>query len=365
MHSLISNNTQHNTTSPVENWTSVYSVVRWIQLIMAVLSILGAGSIILYTFFQRLMRKPEIKPLLLLSVADLLLAVSWLSGAFLFSQGCESSATCYNLHTVEQMLYMASFFYTLNYVGALYFGLKEKYHRRINGFPAQCPANTYPHSTATAIVSCVLPVLLTAPVFITGNMEHCYTNLTKPYRCLLMHTEALYLHPALEGEHVATACRFTRDYSISIFLATFLFTLLGIVVLMVKAQSLYKRFVTSHGVFGDQHWATLRVLRRRMILYPSAFFCCWGPATFLATMMLIKPQAVEGGVGVVLYILQAFTSASQGLLNCLVYGWTQQHFRSLGTATRRDADTQTPLLRSQKRRDYSALSCSVERFQGV
>ena len=43
------------------------------------------------------------KPLLLLSVADLLLAVSWLLGAFLFSHGCESSATCYNLHTVEQV----------------------------------------------------------------------------------------------------------------------------------------------------------------------------------------------------------------------------------------------------------------------
>ncbi|KAL0192107.1 hypothetical protein M9458_010403, partial [Cirrhinus mrigala] len=52
----------------------------------------------------------------------------------------------------------------------------------------------------------------------------------------------------------------------------------------------------------------------------------------------------------------AFTSASQGLLNCLVYGWTQQHFRSLsgGSTTVRDADTQTPLLRSQ-RRNYATL----------
>lgn len=52
--------------------------------------------------------------------------------------------------------------------------------------------------------------------------------------------------------------------------------------------------------------------------------------------------------------LQAFTSASQGLLNCLVYGWTQQHFRSLSSSAVRDANTQTPLLRSQKR-NYAAL----------
>lgn len=62
---------------------------------------------------------------------------------------------------------------------------------------------------------------------------------------------------------------------------------------------------------------------------------------------------------------QAFTSASQGLLNCLVYGWTQQHFRTMVASTRRDANTQTPLLRSQKSRDYSSLSSSVERFQDV
>lgn len=51
---------------------------------------------------------------------------------------------------------------------------------------------------------------------------------------------------------------------------------------------------------------------------------------------------------------QALTSASQGLLNCLVYGWTQQHFRSLSSGAVRDANTQTPLLRSQKR-NYAAL----------
>ncbi|XP_062372622.1 transmembrane protein 116 isoform X2 [Sardina pilchardus] len=342
----------------------VYSIVRWIQLVMAILSMLGAGSIILYTFFQNLMTKPEVKPLVLLSVTDLLLALSWLTGAFLFSQGCESSATCYNLHTVEQVLYMASFFYTLNYVGALYTGLKRNYDRRRNGFPAQSAASSNSFSIMTAVVSCVLPVLLTTPVFVTGNMNRCYTNYTKPYRCLLMHTDALYLSSGLEGEDVATACKFTRVYSTAIFLATFLITLLGIVVLMANARSLYKRFVTCNGFLGDQQWATLRVLKGRMLLYPTAFFCCWGPATFLATMMLIKPDAVEGGVGVFLYILQTFTSASQGLLNCLVYGWTQKHFRSMHTGNRQDANTQTPLLRSQKTRGYSTL-CNVDSFRDV
>lgn len=98
----VSNNTEQNTTTP-EDWTVVYFAVRWIQMIMAVLSIVGSGSIIVYATFQHLIRTPEIQPLFLLSVTDLLLAVSWLIGAVLFTQDCDSHATCYNLHIVEQI----------------------------------------------------------------------------------------------------------------------------------------------------------------------------------------------------------------------------------------------------------------------
>lgn len=52
--------------------------------------------------------------------------------------------------------------------------------------------------------------------------------------------------------------------------------------------------------------------------------------------------------------LQAFTSGSQGFLNCLVYGWTRLRRAGCSVASR-DADTQTPLLRAQKKRSYQAL----------
>ncbi|XP_017569979.1 transmembrane protein 116 [Pygocentrus nattereri] len=356
---LLQNGSQQNSTLPTENWTSVYSAVRWIQMIMAILSILGSGSIIFYAVFQRLVRTSEVQPLFLLSLTDMLLAASWLCGALLFSTSCDSYATCYNLHTVEQTLYMASFFYTLNYVWVLYTGLKEKYRRRLNGFPAQHPAQAKPCRRLATVMSCVLPLLLTMPVFITGNVDQCYVNFTQPYKCLLLYTGALFLSSSVS--EVLPACKIMSDYTITIFLITFVITLIGIVVLMFKARSLYKRCVTSLGFFGDSQWTTLRVLERRMVLYPTAFFFCWGPAIFLAAMMLFKPDEVKGWLGVILYILQAFTSASQGLLNCLVYGWTQQHFRSLSM---RDANTQTPLLRSQKR-SYAALHSSSSKLQNI
>uniref|UniRef100_A0A8C1PDP6 Transmembrane protein 116-like n=2 Tax=Cyprinus carpio TaxID=7962 RepID=A0A8C1PDP6_CYPCA len=346
------NKSQANSTIPTENWTSIYSIVRWIQIIMAVLSILGAGSIIFYAIVKGLVRKPEVLPLFLLSLTDLLLALSWMCGGLLFTQSCDAYDICYNLHIVEQTLYMASFFYTLHYVWVLYTGLMGKY-RRLNGFPGENPANTRSCRCLGPFLSCLLPLMLTAPVFVAGNMFRCYTNFTQPYRCLLMHTGAVYLTSSVNTK--MTACSVIQDYCMTIFLTTFLMTFIGITTLMCKARSLYKRIITSQGFFADNHWETLRLLERRMLLYPSAFFFCWGPAIFLATMMLVKPDIIEGRMGVVLYILQAFTSASQGLLNCLVYGWTQQHFRSLSSGSIiRDATTQTPLLRSQKP-NYAAL----------
>ncbi|KAM9404574.1 transmembrane protein 116 isoform 2-T2 [Salvelinus alpinus] len=342
-----SNNTEQNTTTP-EDWTVVYFAVRWIQMIMAVLSIVGSGSIIVYATFQHLIRTPEIQPLFLLSVTDLLLAVSWLIGAVLFTQDCDSHVTCYNLHIVEQMLYMTSFFYTLNYVWTLYSGLNNRFYSSLHGYPAQCATKLRSFSKIAAVLSCVLPVLLMLPVFVTGNMDHCYTNLSQPYKCLLMHTEALFMSTDLSKMEVDSACRLVHMYSIAVFLAVFLLTFVGIVVLMGKARTVYRRCVSSSGFLGDRQWASLRVLDRHMLLYPSVFFFCWGPV-FLAAMILYNPKSVEGVVGVILYILQAFTSSSQGLLNCVVYGWTQTHFRSASKDALRDMDTQTPLLRSQKK----------------
>ncbi|XP_048858604.1 transmembrane protein 116 isoform X1 [Brienomyrus brachyistius] len=356
MQAPLDNVTLQNITLPVEDWTNAYAAVQWIQLIMAILSICGSGSIIVYTTFQNLTGTSEVRPLLFLSLADLLLALSWLVGALLFTQPHTSPCACQNLHTVEQIFYMSSFFYTLNYVWVLYRGLKEKYCRRLNGFPAQFPEGTSSFGRITVILSCLLPVLLMVPVFAVSNSDQCFANFSQPYKCLLMHTEALY--PASTSSEEPLPCRLIHVYTIAIFLAAFIFTFVAIVVFMGKARSLYCRCISSSGFCGNQQWATLRVLERRMLLYPSAFFFCWGPAIFLAAAILFSPRLLEGGVGVFLYILQAFTSASQGLLNCLVYGWTQRHFRTLKRRGMRDVDTQTPLLRAQKK-GYATTSSRV------
>uniref|UniRef100_A0A4X1TBP3 Transmembrane protein 116 n=2 Tax=Sus scrofa TaxID=9823 RepID=A0A4X1TBP3_PIG len=118
-------------------------------------------------------------------------------------------------------------------------------------------------------------------------------------------------------------------------------------VLLIQAQALFKKFVKSTGFLGSEQWAAIHIVEQQVLFYPVAFFCCWGPAAILMIIKLMKPQDTK--LHMALYVLQALTGSSQGLLNCGVYGWTQYKFHQLKQKARRDADTQTPLLCSQKR----------------
>ncbi|KAM9852013.1 transmembrane protein 116 [Aulostomus maculatus] len=350
--------TPETNTTRAEDWTQVYEAVRWIQLVMALLSTLGSGAIVTCVMSLQFSRMSELQPVFLLSVSDLLLALCWLVGATLFSQHCSSrDSLCYHLHTMEQILYMASFFFTLNYVWNVYKGICEKFYCCIHQYPGQFCNRVSTASKVTALLSGVFPVLLMAPVFIKGNMSGCYTNVSEPYRCLLMHTGPLYL--GSQRPQPIRVCHLLKSYRVTIFLATFLITLTGILVLMGKTRQLYWRVVTSNGYLGNQQRASFRMLDSRMILYPMIFILCWGPAVSLAFLLVVKPSAGQGEAAVVLYISQAFTSASQGFLNSLVYGWTRVHLCRAGRAVlSQDMNTQTPLLRSQKKRSYQTLLTS-------
>ncbi|KAG7274220.1 hypothetical protein CRUP_007657 [Coryphaenoides rupestris] len=299
---MLSNSTEPQNTSSAENLTDVRSIVMFVAS-------------------QKLFQSQEVHPLLLLSGSDLLLAVSWL------------------------ILYMMSFFYTLYYVWSLYSGLRSRLYCSINGLITE-EVSRMASPRIMVVAAGVLPLLLMSPVLILGNLSRCYANCSQPYRCLLMQTGALYLHPGDEQTH----CRLLHVYRDTIFLLTFLITLTGIMVLMGKARRVHRRVVTSGGFLGDRQWATLRVVDRRMLLYPSVFIFCWAPALCVAVLKWMHPTVVQGLVVVVFYIAQALVSGSQGFLNSLVYGWTRSRFRDAWQrrTVLRDADTQTPLLRSQK-----------------
>uniref|UniRef100_A0A8C7WUX1 Uncharacterized protein n=1 Tax=Oryzias sinensis TaxID=183150 RepID=A0A8C7WUX1_9TELE len=109
-----------------------------------------------------------------------------------------------------------------------------------------------------------------------------------------------------------------------------------------RTRHFHIRAVASNGIVGPEQRAALRVLNQRVVLYPLVFVLCWGPG---------EPTSLPPPTP-----FQALTSASQGFLNCLVYGWTTVLLRQVGlTALSRDANTQTPLLQPQPTRNYKSL----------
>uniref|UniRef100_A0A2K6CLG3 Transmembrane protein 116 n=1 Tax=Macaca nemestrina TaxID=9545 RepID=A0A2K6CLG3_MACNE len=147
------------------------------------------------------------------------------------------------------------------------------------------------------VFSSLIPLLLMTPVFCLGNTSECFQNFSQSHKCILMHSPPSAV-AELPPSANTSVCSTLYFYGITIFLGSFVLSFLTIMVILMIIK-------------------------------------------------LTKPQDTK--LHMALYVLQALTATSQGLLNCGVYGWTQHKFHQLKQEARRDADTQTPLLCSQKR----------------
>ncbi|XP_022406623.1 transmembrane protein 116 isoform X3 [Delphinapterus leucas] len=326
---------------------SLFPAMQWIQFVMATLSVIGSSSLIAYAVFQNIQKSPEIRPLVYLSFSDLLLGIYWLIEALLYgTSAANKDIVCYNLQAVGQILYISSFFYTVNYIWYLYKELRMKPHQSGQSTVPLVIGYTCRVSQIAIILSSLIPLLLMIPVFCLGNASECFRNFSQSHRCILMYSPPTAMAKVLPSANISV-CSTLYFYGLIIFLASFLLSLLTIVVLLIQAQTLYKKFLKSTGFLGSEQWAVIHIVKQRVRFYPVAFFCCWGPAVILMIIKMTKPRDTK--LHMALYVLQALTASSQGLLNCGVYSWTQYKFYQLKQEARHDADTQTPLLCSQKR----------------
>ncbi|XP_048641588.1 transmembrane protein 116 isoform X2 [Marmota marmota marmota] len=300
----------------------VFSAIQWIQFIMAILSIIGSSSLISYAVFKNTPKSPEIRPLFCLSFSDLLLGICWLTEALLYGTSvANKDIICYNLQALGQILYISSFLYTVNYIWYLCTELRMRHNQSGQNTSPLVTDSTCRVGQITFIFSSLISLLLMTPVFCLGNASECFHNFSQNNRCILM-----FPPPSVMAELLPSA---------------------NTSVLFIQAQNLCKKFVKSPGFLGNKQRIVIHIVEQRVHFYPAAFLCCWGPAVVLIITKLTKPQDTE--LHMALYVLQALTAASQGLLHFGVYGWTQHKFHQLKQEAQCDVDTQTPLLCSQKR----------------
>uniref|UniRef100_A0A8V1AC22 Transmembrane protein 116 n=1 Tax=Gallus gallus TaxID=9031 RepID=A0A8V1AC22_CHICK len=265
---------------------TVYSALQWIHFTMAMLSVTGSSSIITYAIFQNVVRSPEVRPLFYLSLSDLFLGMCWIAGALLYSTPTsKQDLICYNLQALGQVFYVASFLYTANYTWHLYMDLKVKYNQNLNRMPPTVADYASCIGRVATILSSLIPFLLMVPVFCLGNSSNCYQNFSQKHGCLLMHTEMA--EPTNELLTLSgSVCQAMHFYGIGVFLVSFLISFIAILVVLIQARGLYKRFVNSTGFLGDQQWAMIKMVEQRVVFYPIAFFCCWAPAVLLGILKL-------------------------------------------------------------------------------
>nr|XP_012788764.1 unnamed protein product [Sorex araneus] len=265
-------------------------------------SIIGSSSLIAYTIIQNIQKSLEMRSLFYLSFSDLLLGIYRLIEALLYGTStANKDIVCYNLQAVGQVFYISSFFYTVNYIWYLCKEMRKKHKQSGQSRTLPIIDDTCKIGQIALIFSSLIPLLLMTPVFCLGNVSECFYNFSQNYRT----------------------------------------------VLLVQAQTLHQEWVRSAGFLGNGQWAVIHIMKQRVYLYPVAFFCCWVPAIILMIIELAEPRNTK--LHLALCVLQALSASSQGLLNCAVFGWTQYKLYQLKQEAQRDADTQTPLLSSQKR----------------
>ncbi|OCU02103.1 transmembrane protein 116 [Xenopus laevis] len=338
--------------SSVGSMSEIYSAVKWTQFVTTLLSVLGSGSVIGYAVFQNAVKFPEVRPLFYLSLSDLFLAICWLVGAVMYRKtSFNKNIACYNLQILGQMFYLSTFLYTLNYMWQLFCNVKTK----VDGDTKKISHSNCHIRRALTILSSLVPVLLSVPVLCFGNSNKCYGNSTHPHSCLVLNIGSQI---TADQRNYTSTCTAIYYYSTVVFLAMFLLAAVLILVLMGCTYILCRRYLTTRGPFVFQQWAAISVAKQNLIFIPFIFFLCCMPAVVLTAVKLYKPHE-EYDVFTILYFILAFTAVSQGFFNCLAYGWTQRMLRYLKQSTCRDVDTQTPLLRSQKK-CYASVQVTTE-----
>ncbi|XP_035113559.2 transmembrane protein 116 isoform X1 [Callithrix jacchus] len=285
-----------------DSWDLIFPAIQWIQFVMATLSVIGSSSLIAYAVFQNVQKSPEIRALFCLSFCDLLLGLCWLTETLLYGASvANKDIICYNLQAVAQVFYISSFLCTVNYIWYLYTELRMK-HTQSGQSPSPLMIDYTCRVGQMALVfSSLIPLLLMTPVFCLGNTSECFQNFSQNHKCILMHSPPSSMAELLPSADMSV-CSILYFYGVTIFLGSFVLSLLTIMVLLIQAQILYKKFVKSSGFLGSEQWAVIHIMDQRVRFYPVAFFCCWGPAVILMIIKLTKPQDTK--LHMALYVLQ-------------------------------------------------------------
>ncbi|XP_070573613.1 transmembrane protein 116-like [Ptychodera flava] len=140
--------------------------LTYIHLFVASLSILGAGSVIVYIVYWRTCRSSEVRPLFHLAIADLCLATCWVVSALVTERTMsgEMNDFCMYLQAIAEAFHLVTFFLTVNYALNVYVRTKDRQNRSNNLRPLMESAVMVWSLRLVIIFSWLLPIALMVPI---------------------------------------------------------------------------------------------------------------------------------------------------------------------------------------------------------
>lgn len=328
-------------------------VIATIYIITSLLSMLGAGSVIVFAVIKKIVRSAEVRPLFHLAVADFLLSVNWLFGAAVWmareshpNDMSSKGIICFYLDVTAEVFHLASFFLTVNYGINVYVRLREKTYNLNNlrfslGNSGESVFYRWMF-VAFYLISWLLPVIIMIPLLIKFSGKIKILDNPHCSRCLLLFDRP---RPLEDNGSLSLAWIL---YGSIVLVTSLCFSIVALMILYFMANRVYQRSVMRSGVLTDTQRSSIDTMRNRIFLYILVFLVCWGPALVVASADL-QPRRRSLGIHrwFPLFIAQGLTAPMQGFLNSLVYGWTRRTFRY--------ARNRQPLLESadQSRLDIS------------
>ena len=300
-----------------------------LSIVSSSLSILGSGSIVIYSVWRGIHKSLEVEPLLHLSIADFLLSLMWISSAISFfvlydaSRPDITATTCFVWQFMAELIHIVTFLLTINYAVNVYLRMCNRAERMVQLLdPGQLHIPQYiDHKWIQPllyVISWLLPILLMFPVLEKASKKH----ISSCQKCLI-----LIDVPRLEG-----VGDMWQKYGYVLLVTMLCLAIISIVVIYMLTMKTYWQAVPTFHT--DRQRRILGNMQTRVTLYILAFLTCWGPALTISAYKLSLDGSELDSAGATdpvhyygLYIAQAVFAPMQGFLNSLVYGWTRKSFR--------------------------------------
>ncbi|KXJ28987.1 transmembrane protein 116 [Exaiptasia diaphana] len=320
------------TTLCCDPYKSKVDVVASLYIFTSLLSILGTGSIISCSLWNKIANSSEVHPLFHLALANFLLALTWFVGGIAWVS--KSKMNCFYVEVFGEMFLIMSFFLTVNYGINVYIRLRGKTHNLEHlNFSTVSTSNLYKWLfRGLYIASWVIPVITVAPLIYKYKQQREEMK-EEPScsRCLL-----LFDRPNLRNQEGGVAWAMYDSILMIICLVP---SILLLIVLYIMTERIHRKCLRRRGIHTDSQRKSMSNMRKRIILYIMVFIFCWTPALIVAIMEVarkLKTKDSDWELSCRTYIMQSVSAPLQGFLNSIVYGWTRKSFRR-ATRSRNDA----------------------------